>query len=228
MISVCMATFNGEKYIECQLRSILQQLNEEDEVVVSDDGSNDRTIDVIKSINDSRIRIINNERHGVAHNFETAINNAKGDYIFLSDQDDEWMPNKVECCLNALKTYDCIVTDCYICDGDGNIINESFFNLNGTKGGRLYNLIVKNGYIGCCMAFKKEILSKILPFPNDVPLHDLWIGNVSAFYFSLGWVHEKLIKYRRHGSNASCAAEKSDASLMKKIGYRWHIIKNLI
>lgn len=228
MISVCIATYNGEKYIENQLRSILHQLSEEDEIIVSDDGSKDRTIDIVKDFNDSRIRIVNNEKHGVAFNFENAISNAKGDYIFLSDQDDEWLYNKVERCLTGLQTYHCIVTDCYICDGEGEIINKSFFSLNGTKKGKIYNLLVKSGYIGCCMAFRKEILAKVLPFPEDIPLHDLWIGNVAAFYYSLGWISDKLIKYRRHGNNASCAAEKSDASIIKKMGYRWHIIKHLI
>lgn len=227
MISVCMATFNGVKYIECQLHSILQQLNEDDEVVISDDGSCDRTIDVIELINDSRIRIIKNDRHGVVHNFENAILNARGSYIFLADQDDEWMPNKVERCMDGLKKFDCIVTDCYVCDGEGVIVRDSFFELNRTKKGRFYNLVIKNGYIGCCMAFRKEILLKVLPFPQDIPLHDLWIGNIAAFHFKVGWISDKLVKYRRHGANASCAAERSDASFMKRVGYRWRIIKHL-
>lgn len=228
MISVCIATYNGEQFLFRQLDSILQQIGPEDEVVVSDDGSKDGTIDVLHRFNDSRIRIIKNERHGVVHNFENAILNAKGDYIFLSDQDDEWMPNKVNVCLDVLQSYDCLVTDCYICDAMGNIAKDSFFALNGTKKGKLYNLLVKSGYIGCCMAFRREILSMVLPFPEDIPLHDMWIGNICAFYYRMAWVPDKLIKYRRHGNNASCAAETSDASLLKKIGYRWHIIKHLI
>ena len=90
MISVCMATYNGEKYLREQVGSILTQLGENDELVVSDDGSTDSTIDILKSYNDPRIKIfINTGRHGVNSNFENALRHADGDYIFLSDQDDK-------------------------------------------------------------------------------------------------------------------------------------------
>lgn len=228
MISVCIASYNGEKYIERQLRSILSQLGESDEIVVSDDESKDRTIAVIQGIGDNRVKIVYNPRHGVVHNFENAIVNAKGDYIFLSDQDDEWLPNKVARCMEVLKTYDCVVTDCQICDSEGSIIHDSFYEVNGTKPNKWYNLFVNNGYMGSCMAFRKSILPHILPFPKDIPLHDIWIGNIAAFKFNICWMSDKLMKYRRHGNNASNAAEKSDASLVKRLGYRWHIIKYLL
>ena len=103
MISVCMATYNGEKYIELQLRSILPQLSEDDEVIVSDDASTDQTLDVVRRLNDNRIKIVHHETdHGYTRNFENALKYAKGDYIFLSDQDDEWLPEKVQVTLQAL------------------------------------------------------------------------------------------------------------------------------
>lgn len=228
MISVCLASYNGDKYILKQIRSILNQLGKEDELIISDDGSKDNTLEVIKSFEDSRLKIYQNVRHGVVGNFENAIKHANGDFIFLSDQDDEWMPNKVEKCLKALDSYDCIVTDCFLCDGNGNIVHNSFFELNETKKGKFYNLIIKNGYMGSCMAFRREILSSILPFPEDIPLHDMWIGNVAAFKYRLGWLPDKLIKYRRHGGNASSASGKSKVSFVRKISYRWHIIRHII
>ena len=86
-ISVCMATYNGEKYIAEQIRSILPQLSEDDEVIVSDDGSSDATLDIVRSFNDPRIRIVQNElEHGYTKNFENALNHANGDIIFISDQ----------------------------------------------------------------------------------------------------------------------------------------------
>lgn len=228
MISVCMASYNGVEYIERQLRSILPQLSDGDEVIVSDDGSKDGTIAVIKGIGDNRVRVLNNQRHGIVHNFENAISNAKGDFIFLSDQDDEWLPNKVSRCLEVLKRYDCVVTDCMICDSEGSVIHNSFFEVNGTKHNKWYNLLVNNGYMGSCMAFRKNVLPHILPFPEDIPLHDIWIGNIAAFKFKICWISDKLMKYRRHGNNASNTAEKSDASLVKKLGYRWHVVKHLL
>lgn len=227
MISVCIATYNGAAYLKQQVASILSQLSPEDEIVVSDDHSTDDTCSILDSFADPRIKVFQNMNHGVTWNFENALRHASGDYIFLSDQDDEWMPDKVKVFMTYLGKYDCVVSDCYISDGNDNIIGESFFSLNRTRPGRWYNLILKSGYIGCCMAFKKEILAKVLPFPTDIPLHDMWIGNISAFKYHVGWIPDKLIKYRRHGMNASSAAEKSRSSLSQKLGYRWHVIKHL-
>jgi len=227
MVSVCIATYNGVPYLKEQISSILPQLSSNDEIIVSDDNSSDDTLLILESFNDPRIKVFKNLRHGVIWNFENALSHASGDYIFLSDQDDLWMPDKVKVCMDYLCKYDCVISDCYICDGDGIIIADSFFRLNHTQTGKWYNLFVKSGYIGCCMAFKRDVLIKTLPFPQDIPLHDMWIGNISAFKYNVGWIPEKLIKYRRHGKNASSAAEKSRSSLSQKLGYRWHIIKHL-
>lgn len=112
MISVCMATYNGEKYIKEQLKSILKQLGPCDEVVISDDGSKDNTKDVIDSIEDKRIHYyVNSGTHGFTHNFENALRHASGNFIFLSDQDDIWMDNKVSIVMEALKTADFVTHD---------------------------------------------------------------------------------------------------------------------
>ena len=112
MISVCIATYNGSRFIDRQLRSILCQLGPDDEVVVSDDGSADDTLSIIRQFGDSRIRIIDGpHRHSPIWNFEKAMQAAKGDYIFLSDQDDEWLPSKVKVSMTYLQEYDCIVSD---------------------------------------------------------------------------------------------------------------------
>ncbi len=95
-ISVAMATYNGEKYIKEQLESILLQLENQDEVIVSDDGSTDHTLKIIESLNDQRIKILKGPRNGVKQNFAHALSFCKGKYIFLSDQDDIWLENKVK------------------------------------------------------------------------------------------------------------------------------------
>ena len=113
-----MATHNGEKFIKEQLDSILCQLSPEDEVVISDDGSTDSTLEIIEGYNDSRIKIyrMTHTRKGmkshyyVTMNFENALRQAKGDYIFLCDQDDVWYPHKVERCFEVLKEYDMVLT----------------------------------------------------------------------------------------------------------------------
>ncbi|MFA6072445.1 MAG: glycosyltransferase [Janthinobacterium sp.] len=103
-ISVCIATFNGAKYIKAQLSSILNQLGKDDEVIVSDDSSSDHTIEIIRQFNDSRIKIYSdNKFQSPILNFEHAISKATGKYIFLSDQDDEWAPDKVATLLPLLE-----------------------------------------------------------------------------------------------------------------------------
>src|SRR3546814_6979697 len=104
MISVCMGTYNGARWIEIQLGSILSQLSPEDEVVIVDDGSKDDTLDRVASFNDPRVRVLRNGRNrGVDLTFERALGEARGDIIFLSDQDDFWYPNKVETVLRAFR-----------------------------------------------------------------------------------------------------------------------------
>ena len=117
MISVCIATYNGEKYIKAQLESILAQIGQDDEIIVSDDNSTDNTISEIESLNDNRIKVKKNRKtikkesqHKVFQlmdkirlNFENALVEAKGDYIFLADQDDIWKEDKVKSILKMLE-----------------------------------------------------------------------------------------------------------------------------
>ena len=106
MISVCIATYNGERFIREQIDSILRQLSSDDEIILSDDGSTDDTISIINSIDDKRIKIIEGPRkHSPTPNFECAMKESKGDYIFLAVQDDVWKPNKVEVCIKWLQNY---------------------------------------------------------------------------------------------------------------------------
>ena len=96
-ISVCMACYNGEKYIEEQILSILPQLNESDELIIIDDHSSDNTGKIVQELKDNRIKYVFNEKNlGVNRSFEKAIKKAKNDYIFMADQDDLWTEGRVE------------------------------------------------------------------------------------------------------------------------------------
>lgn len=230
MISVCIATFNGEQYIKEQLDSILPQLKIEDEVIISDDGSSDATLNIVKTYNDARIKIFKNPKKGVIYNFENAIRNALGDYIFLSDQDDIWNNNKVAVCLTDFKNgYDLVLSDCSIFDSaTQQIIEPSFFKFNGSKKGVLNN-ILKNSYIGCCMAFNQKVKNKILPFPARIPMHDSWIGLVSEVYFKVNFNENQLIRYRKHAQNNSYTSDgKSHYSIKKKIFFRINTTRALL
>ncbi len=229
-ISVCMATYNGGKYIEEQLVSILSQLKVDDEVIVSDDNSTDNTLDVVKALDDSRIKVfINTKENGYTRNFENALEKSSGDIIFLADQDDIWLENKVEVLLKSLETNDFVVSDCKIVDVELNVLNSSHFKLRGVKQGFIHNLLLTR-YVGACMAFKREVLDKSLPFPNNAKLspHDYWICLVSELYFNVGLIAEPLVLYRRHGENASNGGEKSKSSLLHKLTVRVYTMFNLL
>ena len=200
MISVCIATYNGEKYIKEQLLSILPQLGKKDEVIISDDHSTDNTLDIVKGLNDNRIKIVmNNREKGYTSNFENALSYAIGDYIFLSDQDDIWMSNKVDYCIAELKEYDLVVSDAILINSKGEKIDDSFFYKRNVYYTWLGN-IFKFGFLGCCMAFKMNVLKKALPFPKKhlYCTHDNWIFLVAQSFYKVKISHEKLIRYRRH------------------------------
>jgi glycosyltransferase involved in cell wall biosynthesis len=224
-----MTTYNGEKYIREQLDSILCQLTDSDEIIISDDGSTDSTLDIISSFSEEDIRIklhFNEKQKGIVGNFENTLNYANGDYIFLSDQDDIWLPNKVKTIVNYLQKYDCVISDAILIDANGNIISDSFFEKNNSKRGILHNFI-KNGYLGCCMAFNKRMLKYILPFPAKIPMHDIWIGQISVLFGKTLFCKEKLVYYRRHGLNYSPTSEKSKNSIVIKLIYRFNILFSL-
>lgn len=232
MVSVCIATYNGERFIRRQIESILPQLDSDDEIIVSDDGSTDNTLDIIRGFEESRICIIDGAHKGSPiWNFEKALSYAHGDYVFLCDQDDEWMPNKVSTMLKALRDSYCVVSDCEVIytTSDDVVVERkpSFFSFNHTRSGSIYNLMVKNGYLGCCMAFRRAVLDKALPFPKECPMHDIWIGNVAAFYYSVSFVHDKLIRFHRHASNASTTGRPSGNGLLGKLKVRYDVIKEL-
>lgn len=229
MITVCIATYNGEKYIKEQLNSILFQLSLQDEVIVSDDGSIDDTISIIKSFNDNRIKIIDGvHRQSPTLNFENALKEAKGDYIFLADQDDVWKDDKVKICLKWLQYYDCIISDAEVTDENLKITSPSLYKLMNIKSGKFYNILYKNGYTGCCMAFTRRVKDAALPFPKDIPMHDIWIGNVAAFLYKVKFIDDKLIYFRRHSLTTSCNGKGSRYSLYKQLMFRISTVKNII
>lgn len=227
-ISVCIATYNGEKYIQEQISSILSQLSKDDEIIISDDGSKDNTINILHSFNDNRIKIFFNAfPHGVVPNFENAIKHAMGNIIFLSDQDDIWMPHKVKTVLNSFQDYDFVVHNAEIVNGQKKKLGIDFFSFRHTKYGYWQNLW-KMRYLGCTMAFRKEVLKDILPFPKKILWHDMWIAAILHLKYKGLLINEPLIYYRRHGDNASPSGEKSGWSWSFRLKYRWIIFYNSI
>lgn len=226
-VSVCLASYNGEKFIREQIESILSELNQLDEIIVCDDGSSDATCSVVQSINDPRITLISNTKNiGHVKNFEKVLSLAKGDFIFLSDQDDIWEQNKVSVMTKYLNKYDMVISDARLINADGKIMNDSLYKFRNTGPGFLKNLF-KNTYTGCCMAFNRKILEKSLPFPAAVPMHDIWLGMIAELFGTVYFCSEKLVCHRRHASNASPTGGKSCYSLYDKLKFRYNLLYEL-
>lgn len=229
MISVCLATYNGNKFIREQLVSILTQLGPHDEIIISDDGSTDNTLAIISGLNDDRIRILKHHRKRnyphrfdfVTHNFENALYHASGDFIFLSDQDDVWLPGKVDLMQKELKNHLLVLSDCKVADASLHIIHNSYFKLNGLKKGVMQNLI-KNSFLGSCMAFRRDLLQKALPFPQHSVPHDIWLGMLACHYGKVAYLSIPLMIYRRHEATVSASGSKSPYSIFFKLLYRWY------
>ena len=201
-----MATYNGERYLRAQLESILPQLGVEDEIVVQDDCSIDATPALLESFADTRIRVARNpENLGVIRTVENALSRAKGAYIFLSDQDDIWLPGRIERALAMLGQYDLVVVNCRVVDEKLQTINDNFFTLLGSRPGFLRNLY-RNTFLGCCMSFRRGLLERALPFPLRIPMHDMWIGMVATVWGRVYFHREPLVLYRRHGAAVTSTA----------------------
>ncbi|OOV14673.1 glycosyltransferase [Deinococcus sp. LM3] len=205
MISVCMATYNGFEYIPAQINSILGQIDSGDEILIQDDCSSDETIEYLKSLKDDRIIIeINKSNLGVIPTFERCLKRARGDIIFLSDQDDVWIDGKVS---NVMSEF-CnprtmaVVTNAEIIDNSGAVIHSSYFALNNSGAGVLKNFH-KNSYLGCCLAFRRDVLEFALKIPVGVRTHDGWIGIVANMMGDVVFLDKILLKYRRHDKNVS-------------------------
>lgn len=226
-ISVAMAVYNGMYFLPQQLESILLQLNPQDELVISCDPSTDDTLFFLekKAIADSRIHVLAGKGEGIIENFQNAIKECRGDYIFLSDQDDIWFPNKREEVIKAFQSKNCavVVHDAKIIDECGKLIASSFFEMRKCGPGYIKNLI-KNTYIGCCMAFKKELMPVILPFPVGLPMHDQWIGLLSHNYGGSYFLRKPLIQYRRHQNNASNTRHSGYGQMLD---WRINLVKNI-
>ncbi len=228
-ISVALAAYKGENFIGEQLSSILTQLADTDEVIVSDDFPQGKTKEIVLEMaeEDARIKYIEGPSKGLIMNFENAIKNCTGDYIFLADQDDVWLPDKVEkVCEEFEKGADLVLHNAMVTDKDLKITDTSFFSSHGTKTG-YFNNILKNSYMGCCMAFKTELKEKILPFPESLPMHDQWIGLLAEKTGKVSLVEKPLILYRRHGENMTGGKTSLKQKIMWRISIAQEIKKRL-
>jgi hypothetical protein len=223
-ISVAMTTFNGEKHLAEQLDSILVQLREKDEIIVSDDGSTDQTLDLLNQYaqKDSRIKIDIHENLGHARNFERAVSLCSNPVIFLSDQDDVWYPHKVESTLNlfADREVDLIMHNADIIDEQG--VDSGNILVKRYKHGVFNNLLISS-YWGHCMAFRRSMIENEPDMPPKLKHHDMWIGLIAERNNASLFVKQSWVKHRIHSSNVS-----RKLSIKERILSRLHMTFNYV
>ncbi len=204
-VTVCLATHDGAAWVEAQVRSILEQLGPDDELVVVDDASMDETVEVVEAVGDDRIRLSRNETNvGYVRTFERALGRARGAYLLLSDQDDLWVPGRLETMVAALQHEAVVATSVAVL---GQPLDPPRWPLRAADSHRyaanLAALLVGvRWYFGCAMGLRRDVLDVVLPFPPWLTeSHDLWIGLVGNVVHEMGHLEAASVQRRLHGAN---------------------------
>ncbi len=213
IIDILLPTYNGEKYIKEQIDSILTQTYKNIQLIISDDCSKDNTVQILQQYeNDNRVKIYKQENNlGVVKNIEFLLKKVEHKYYMLSDQDDVWLPQKVEKTMEALinENAELAFGDLEVVDQNLNTIYPSFGDfmllnrkikkyINTNRLNYLYNCVT-----GCTLLAKKESIQEILPLPQKSKylIHDHWIGLILSLKGKVVYIPEKYIKYRQHENN---------------------------
>lgn len=212
-ISILLSTYNGEKYIKEQLDSLFSQTYKNFEIIVRDDESSDKTLEILKSYDVKIIESI--ENLGAKKSFSTlleyALHNGDSDYFMFCDQDDIWNDDKIEKTLikmqNLEKKYGNIPllvhTDLEVVDENLKTISNSMWEYEYIlpQCNRLNRLLIQNTITGCTMMINRKLAKKSFDIPAEAIMHDWWIGLVASYFGKIGYINTSTIKYRQHGNN---------------------------
>lgn len=223
-----MASFQGEKFIAEQVMSILEQLDAADELVIVDDASNDRTVEIIKSVSDKRVRVyVQPDNVGYVRTFERALREATGDVLLLSDQDDIWAPGRAEAMRAALESADVVASNLNLLEGtSGGTVRNSGTPISGPLGIREWRLPLRTRcatsrnlfgllagvmpYFGCAMGMRRSFAATVLPFPKWLyESHDLWIASCGNIAGTMAHIDDVTTYRRLHENNTSPASPRS-------------------
>lgn len=241
MINILLATYNGEKYLKEQFDSLFTQTYQDFKILVRDDGSNDKTIEIIKEYEikyPNKFELIEDDlgNLGSSKSFMKLLEHSDNDYLMFCDQDDVWLPNKIETSLQKLKELEkehgkdiplLVFTDLQVVDVNLNILEKSFWSYqklipNISKDWK--KLLAQNVITGCTIIMNKKAKEVSLPFTLKIMIHDQWIGVNVSKYGKIGYINEQTIFYRQHGKNVAGAHNYGFKYLKNKI----QDIKNII
>jgi glycosyltransferase involved in cell wall biosynthesis len=220
LVSVALATYNGEAFLEEQLESILNQDYQPMEILVSDDFSTDRTPFILQRYAEvGKIKYFRNVRNlGYVKNFEKVISYCSGQYIALADQDDIWNRTKISRLVQSIGGNLLIHSDAVLIDQNGLEIAKSFseFSKKMSMPQSLTEVLINGSVTGCTSLFKRELVDEVLPFPDRLYVHDKWIGVIAFLKNGFTYLHEPLTSYRQHLNNSIGVAQTS-ISVREKI-----------
>jgi glycosyltransferase involved in cell wall biosynthesis len=224
-LSIAMATYNGAPYLQEQLDSFVTQTLLPDELVVCDDLSSDNTWDLLKKFQQSApfsVRLYQNQKNlGYAKNFGRALSLAEADIIFLSDQDDVWLPAKLETVVTLFNSN----PDILIVTNDQELTNAQLI----TTGLSTFGQHKAAGHsrtaftVGCCTAIRESVRYVILPIPAHLDSHDLWLHYIAESMRIRKIIPEILQYHRRHDHNSSDSKHNptSRTSLLQQARSSW-------
>tara|TARA_B100001287_G_C22642226_1_gene510768 strand:- start:695 stop:1447 length:753 start_codon:yes stop_codon:yes gene_type:complete len=238
-ITVCIAVYNGGEFLSQQLESILSQITPNDEIIIVDDCSSDKSLEIINKYLDSRIFVIKNHKNlGPNKTFEKAIYLANNNFIFLSDQDDIWLPGRINLMKEELIESEALLlsSNTGFIDVNNNIINIPQNNYQGVKriNSNKYFSNIKDifigvdNYYGCGMVFKKELVKVILPFPSFIESHDLWIAKCANILKSNIHLEKNTLNRRLHENNYSTKKRSLRLKIYSRIIFLFSIFIILI
>ena len=232
MIAILMAAYNGEKYISEQLDSLLGQSRNDFILHIREDCSTDGNWKIIREYENryqERVRAAKNNRNsgGVKHNFIGMMAEIKDDYVMLCDQDDVWLPDKVEKSIANLKAMEAeygkempllVHTDLQVVDENLGVIAPSFRAMMKAGYDRtgLRHFVIQNMLSGCTIAYNRALAGLINAEPEYLIMHDWWLGLVAAAFGKIGYLDEQSVLYRQHGRNEIGARD------VRTISYKLH------
>lgn len=221
LISIAMATYNGERFVSKQIESLLNQSYSNLEIIISDDNSTDSTYEICEKYaeKDTRIKLVKNKRSkGFISNFQNALSFCSGIYIVLADQDDLWYKEKVIELFNEIYENDLIYSDAKLIDDCDNTIAESYSIVTEKfiPPRNVVDIILNNPVTGCTLMFNASLLDKVIPFPQGIPAHDQWITLAAFLSNGIKYIDKPLIGYRQHSTN-QIGANINDKSILTRI-----------
>jgi|688.fasta_scaffold43755_6 glycosyltransferase involved in cell wall biosynthesis len=204
-VAIVVATYNGATYLLAQLESIIQQTHKPVQIIIVDDASSDDTITIAHAFATAHpeVMVVQNEtRLGYIKNFEKGMLLANASYVALSDQDDIWVPYKIEKLLAAIGDQMLAYSDSELIDANGHLLHQKMSSIKNQLAYHTPIMYAIGAWApGHAMLFKKELIDKAVPFPTLVT-HDFWLGFVATCYSKVVYVNEPLVHYRQHTQNA--------------------------